>query len=372
MIGLPTETLEEGQQTVNLIRSLEEKIDFYAHNIFTIFPGTPIFYNYEKYGMKLEKKKNEIHYKTIHTYDTDKIQLAPKSNMELEKAGEDRAHMKSMALLLSQKTNFNYFNKIILCADIITEELILWLQKYLAVNGPLIQIYSNFNRAKQYHQDNEDALERYMAPTTSYTEYYKTCREDGVITLTPFRTHVLGKQCGITINLVNTKPGLLFSLSDIDPSQSICFDREKEDVLQAHHLLVDLSHKDKDSVVDDLFNTPFYPYISSLCRWEKRLPNCRSLEIIIVDSENNVKTCWNGKPVGRVGMPFPEMFENLRNIHVEIEDKRDCKNCIKEEECAKCIFPEPLPGNDYCDLKRDFNTRESAELVRSFDLFKEL
>jgi radical SAM superfamily enzyme YgiQ (UPF0313 family) len=369
MIGLPGETPGEGQQTVNLIRSLEETIDYYSHNIFKVYPGTPIFYNYEKYGIKLINDDNQVHSRTIHPYDTRKIPLAPKSNWEVAGIRQDKINMKFLALSLSKKSSVSYFSKIILCADMITGELISWLQNYLSVNGPLIQIYSNLDRAKQYHENNEHALRKYMSPTTSYVSYYQTRKEEGVITLMPFWIHIFGS-CGIAIDLVNTQLGLSASAPKVNPLQSVCIDREKQDTLQLHHLLVCLSNK--DNLLNDLVCNPIYPYLGSLCRWEKRSANCRTLETVIVDLDNNVKTCWNGNSIGKVGMPFPGIVENLRSIQRAAENRRGCKDCNKQTVCIKCVFPGPLIDNQYCNLKRNFNTEEAAELMRTFDFFKRL
>ena len=302
--------------------------------------------------------------------DTDKIKPAPKSNLESDSISQDKSNIKSLALSLRKKIDLNYFNKIILCADFISGELILWLHKYLAVNGPFIQIYSNFNRAKHYYKKNEQTLIKYNCPTKHYTGYYQRDRKNGKITLVPFRTYLIGKQCGINIELLNTKAGLLFSQTKINPLHSICIDRKKEDALQLYHLLVDLSNKDR--AVKDLFDSPIYPYISSLCRWEKSLANCTTLDTVFVDPDNNIKTCWNGAPIGKVGMPFTEIVENLNNIHCTTAAKRNCRNCNKQGECKKCIFPGLLSGNEYCDLKRNFNTWKQAHLIRTFDIFKEL
>jgi radical SAM superfamily enzyme YgiQ (UPF0313 family) len=369
MIGLPGETPEEGQQSVNLIGSLEDTIDYYSHNIFKVYPGTPLYYNYERYGIRLIHDDNRIHCRTIHPYDTRKIPLAPKSNWELDGIKRDKINIRFLALSLSKKSNGNYFNKIILCADKITGELISWLQNYLTVNGPLIQIYSNLDRAQQYHENNEQALRKYISPTTSYVSYYQNRQKEGLITLMPFGTHISGS-CGMAINLVNTQLGLSASPPEVYPLQSICIDREKQDALQLHHLLVCLSNN--ENPLNDLVYNRVYPYFSNLCRWEKYAANCRTLEIVIVDSDSNVKTCWNGEPVGKVGMPFPAIVENLRSIQQEAENRRGCQNCIKQTACIKCVFPAPLFENQYCNLKRKFNTEKAAELIRSFDFFKRL
>lgn len=370
MLGLPGETLEEGQQTLDLIRSLEDKLDYYSHNVFKLLPRTPIFYNYEKYGIKLLEEDNRIHYKTIHTYDTRKIPLAPVANLEVDSIRQDKINMKSLALLTSKTPSVNYFNKLILFSDIITEELVVWLQSYLAVNGPLIQIYSNLDRAKQYQEDNEDALRKFMSPSSSQMGYYQTHKKDSVFTLTPFRTYVYGKQSGITIDFVKTASGLSCSPAKMNPLHYICIDREREDTLQLHRLLCNLSNQ--DNPVNHLVCNPIYPYISGLCRWKKNSANCRTLETLIVDADGNVRTCWNGDPVGKVGMPFPGILENIRNIQRAVENRRNCKNCKKRAVCIKCIFPGPLSEKEYCNLKRNFNTEKAAELMRAFDQFKEL
>jgi len=180
--------------------------------------------------------------------------------------------------------------------------------------------------------------------------------------------HVYGKSCGIAIDWVNTEAGLSSANAKINPLQSICIDREREDTMQLHRSLTDLSGK------NNLGEIPFYPYISSLCRWEnmeKTQINCRGLEIVIVDADNHVKTCWNGKPIGKIGTPLPEILDNLENLHKKAEKKRGCKNCLKKAVCSKCIFPAPLSEAEYCDLRRTGDTGKGVEFLRSLEFFKE-
>lgn len=371
MLGLPTETPQEGRETVNLVRGLGKALDFYSHNVLHVYPGTPLFYNHEQYGIKLKMYDDQIHYKTIHPYDTSQIKVltAPKSGLEKVGISQDKSNMKWFALSLSgKKRTTDYFDKIILCADVITKEVVHWLQQYLAINGYLIQIYRDFYRANYYYRENEDALINYGSPTIYHVSYYQTGKQDGVTTFIPFRMHVSGKSCGIAIDWVNTQIGLSSANAKINPVKSICIDREREDVLQLHRALTDLSGK------DNLGEIPFYPYISSLCRWEnmgKTQVNCKELEIVIVDADNHVKTCWNGKPIGKIGTPLPEILDNLENLHQNAENKRGCKNCLKKAVCSKCIFPAPLSETEYCDLKRAGNTGKGSEFLRWSEIFKE-
>ena len=362
MIGLPGETPEEGRQTLDLVRSLSSKgiLDFYAHNMFRVYPGTPVFSDYQRYGITLEAFDNQIHYKTIHAYDTGRVKLAPKSHVEEESRRQDNANIKCLALSLSsggRSRPSDYFHRVILCAGRISEELVLWLQKYLALNGQFIQVYSSVKQAKQYCRDNEHGLIEYLSPTNDYHSYYRRNTGNGVIRLIPFNAYLSGKFRGKTINLVNTRQGLSPSRNKLNPFQSLGIDREREDVLELHRCLRELSF-------ENFFDAPVYPYMSSLCRWEKRQPNCRRLETVMVDSAGNVKTCWNGEPVGKVGMSLSEIAGNLENVRRISESRRGCRNCRKSTVCSRCIFPAPLPEEEYCALKRDFSTEGPAEYLR--------
>lgn len=370
MIGLPTETQEEGQQTIDMIRSLGNCLNSYSHNIFQILPGTPVFFNHEELGMKLVKFDNQVHYRTIHPYDTGSIKPAPGSHLEEVAANQDRFCTRSLALCTSNKSAAGFFSIVILWADIISEDLVYWLQENLAVSGTLIQVYSNLDSVRRHHEDNQDKLYKYIAPTLFHPVFYQTAAKNGAITLNPSRMKVYDKQLGIRIKLVNTKNGLRYPGSPIDPLQTICIEKEKEDVLQLYRFLAHLA--DKDNAAEDLFNGPFIPYISGLCRWGKKTPNCQSLETVIVDSQNNVKTCWHGSPIGRVGMAFSELWENLQGMGQAVENERDCRICKKQHQCTGCLFPHPLLASEYCDLKKNGDTVESAELISTFDSFKEL
>jgi radical SAM superfamily enzyme YgiQ (UPF0313 family) len=368
--GLPTETLEEGQQTTDLIRSLGENIDYYAHNFLRVYAGTPIFDNYDKFGLKLRWHDNRIHIKTIHPYDVSKIRLAPRSNLELDGIHQDKINMKTLALVPSKKAGDDYFNKVILWADAITEKFVAWLRECLAINGNLIQVYTGVETARQRHDDDVHALTKYISPTSCHMSYYQTRGKDGTITLRALRMSDFGDSCGKTIALVNTGTAFSPGGEGINPMQTLCIEREEEDALCLHRLLLEVSHKGDVRKKPD--SMPVYPYFCGLCRWEKGHANCNALDTIIVEFDGTVKTCMNGAPIGTVGTPFPALVENLENIRRGVEQKRGCQDCEKQEECPKCVFPQPLTDSQYCELKREPGVGEAARRVRDFDFLKAL
>jgi hypothetical protein len=286
----------------------------------------------------------------------------------------NNADIKALALSIPGKSNPDSFNRAVLCIDVVRKPLILWLQKYLAMNGSVIQVYTGLAHAKQHYRENERALKKCIPGTDHLSSYYQTYKEDGIITLKPFGKHLRGKPVGPAIDLVHTRFLLPVSSEKtcLQRERSVFIEREKLDAMRLHILLANLSTK--ADPVEDLVNGPVLPYISSLCRWENGCTNCRSLDTVIVDAEQNVRTCWNGQPVGKVGVPLPVIMENIKNIHRETEKKRACLDCSKNSICTKCIFPHPLAEGEYCHLRKylDWSVEAVASTIRCLDRLKDM
>ncbi|MCP4155423.1 MAG: radical SAM protein [bacterium] len=370
MLGVPSETAAEGRQTVELIDSLDKNLDFYGHNIFRAYPGTPIFRECPKHGIKLTKTVNHFQYKTHHTYDTSALPVAPDSHLEIGAIDRDKDILKTMAFLpqKNRKPCKTFFHKLILYAPIITKELVVWIKENMVINGTLIHIYPDLESIEENRLANDDTRAIHLSPTSYYAVFFHSTREDGVKTLVPYRFYSTVKRVGITINLPDTQWGISANQEELDPLQSVCIDRKREDVLELHALL---SEKEKKNTGNP-FDVPIYPYFNGLCRWEKKQANCFNPETLIADAENNLKTCWNGEPVGKVGMPFPEILANIKKIRREVESKRGCKSCDSQDRCNACIFPSPLPADEYCNLVRTSDTTDGTSKIRTIDLFKEL
>lgn len=286
----------------------------------------------------------------------------------------DNADIKALALSIPKKSKPDSFNRVVLCTNVVTKPLILWLQKYLAINGSVLQVYTDLDQAKQHYRENERALKKCISGTDHLSSYYQTYKEDGIITLKPFGKQLPGEPCEPLIDLVHTRFVLPSSSEKIciQQKRSVFIEREKQDAMRLHILLVNLSTK--VDPVDDLVNGPVLPYISSLCKWEKGCTNCRSLDTLIVDADQNVRTCWNGHPVGKVGVPLPVLMENIKKIHRETEKKRACLNCSKNSTCTKCIFPHPLTEGEYCHLRKYLNwsVEAVASTIRCLDQLKDM
>lgn len=369
MLGLPGETPEEAGQTIDLLNSISGYIDFYGHNTFRAHPGTPAFSQCQGQGIRLEQRPGKIHYKTLHAFDTTAFPPAPRSHIEFEGTNQDKDNIKSLALLSTASPQpehqpnqqYSYFNKLILLSNIVTGELVSWLLDHLAINGTFIQVYSNKEAARRNDTANRDTLDKYMAPTNYYAGYYRGISNAGVPILVPLRTLRYGKRTGIIIPIPDTLNSLTETAPGIDPLHTVCMDTSSDDARSLCQLLVRISKETSANGLNKLFDRPLYPYFSSLCRWEgdSKIPNCRSLDTILVDKNGNVKTCWNGSPIGKVGMSFKKIKENLVQFHNQAGQRR-------------CLYPAPLSIEEYNRMQSDHDTAGAAALLRSFDVFRSL
>lgn len=372
MVGLPTETPGEGKQTLDVIREMGDNLDFYAHNVLRIYPGSPIFFNHKEQGYSIKFFDNGVHFRTFHPYEAERLPAAPRSIPEIDGIKEDCMVIRTFSLTpeggAAEKEEHRYFSNVILLCDTITPDMVSWFRDYLDINGYIIQVYTNFDRAMECYRGNEETLANHQSPSNYHAEYYRQPGKNGAVTLVPLRTYFLGGQAGVTIGQVNTAVALAPG-SDMNPKLTVCLERKKDDTLRLHRLLEELA--DSGSSLGDLFSRPFYPYFSALCRWETTVPNCKTLETIIIGQDHNIKTCWNGEPVGKVGEPFEEIKAKIEQMHREAEARRNCTGCAKRTACSQCLFPAPLNENEYCQLKTQHNVEEAAGMIRTFDIFKE-
>ncbi|HKV10978.1 MAG TPA: radical SAM protein [Thermoanaerobaculia bacterium] len=67
ILGLPEETLEDAQETLEFVRSLE--LDAYSHNFLNVFPGTELFKTHGEFGIGVEPSTTLLPFTTTPAYD---------------------------------------------------------------------------------------------------------------------------------------------------------------------------------------------------------------------------------------------------------------------------------------------------------------
>lgn len=370
MVGLPNESLQDAKRTLSLVRQLD--IDFYQHNRFRIYKGTPISKNHQKYGFKIEHigKKNRVFTQTIHPIDIDKIKMAPKSAMENERKNIDYKNLKILSLYPKRKEFKPYFDNVIIYNDIINISLVKWLQENLTINGTIIHIYSNKDKYVKHHENNTKILYNEFSPTMYYERYYRRNSKSSSI-LIPGRSLFSGKKMGLPLKITNTNLGFLeYKKGNNNIKNLICIDNTATDTRAIYNLLVDISKS--ENPYKKLINSKPLPYFQNLCRWTSKKANCQTLDTIIIRRDDSIHICWHSDQIGKVGASFSDIMLNLQRLQKEITERRNCDDCIKNSSCIKCFFPYPLSPEEYCDCTKKHDTNNSAIILNSFNIFKNL
>ncbi|MFX0104597.1 MAG: B12-binding domain-containing radical SAM protein [Candidatus Hodarchaeota archaeon] len=370
MVGLPSESVQDAQKTLEVIKHLD--IDFYQHNYFHIFKGTPIYQNYKKYGYKIRPlgKKNKIFTDNNFPFDVSKIKTAPRSTMEINGKATDYRNLKILSLNPKRKTQKHYFDNLIIYTDVIKQSLIKWSQENLAINGNIIHIYSNKLNYNKLHEQNLSMLYDEYSPTLYYEGYYWE-KSNNISSLISGRTLFSGEEKGIPIKLKNTYLALEEYKNGIDNMENlICIDYSALDVQAIYNFLVNTS-KNKE-IFNYILNSRPLPHFQNLCRWTNEHANCQKLETAIIGNDDSIRICWYSEPIGKIGTPFLDIIRKLQHLHKEKAEERNCKECIEVKSCPKCLFPFPLSSEKYCEKRRKNNTSKPANIIYSLTKFKDL
>ncbi|MFX1414331.1 MAG: B12-binding domain-containing radical SAM protein [Promethearchaeota archaeon] len=370
MIGLPGETIQDAQKTIDLIKQLD--LSLYQHNFFRIFTGTPISQNYKEYGyiVKPIGSKNKIMTHNSFPFNIYEVKMAPNSTREKEYKAIDFNNLKILSMNTNRMIQKPYFSNIIINSDIIKRSLVNWIQENLVINGRIIQIYSNKKKYVKYRSKNLATLYNELIPTLYYECYYWDNIKD-FSSLKSEKISLLGEQIGLTINFKHTNSALRsINMNNENLMNSICFDDSKTDTQALYDFLMEISNN--ENYFKDLLDSKPLPYFRNLCRWTKNVANCQTLDTAIITSDNSIRICWHSPPIGKIGNSMYDLIQKLQDLSKSVAEIRSCIECSQNVNCVKCKFPYPLSSTEYCELKKKSNTDYPAKIINSLNIFKDL
>lgn len=369
MVGLPGESIEDAKKTIDFINKLD--IDFYTHNIFHIFKGTPIYQNYEDYGYKIKPmgEKNKILIKNSFPFDVYKIKLAPKCARIQNDEVIDYDVLKILSLSTKRTKKKPFFDNIIINSNTLKPSIVKWIQKNQAINGAIIHIYSDIFKYLKFHEKNEITLFNEFSPTSFYESYFWDNSTDTLI-LKAGRMALYNEEFGLPIKSKDTH--LVFEDYEKGANNMqylISIDRAPIDTKALYNILIKISKK--ENMYNYFLNSNPLPQFQQLCRWTKNQANCQTLETAIIENDDSIRICWFSDSIGKVGISISDIIQKLESLNKEREVKRTCNLCQEKESCVKCLFPYPLPSEKYCEYKRNSFTNKSADLIYAFSVVKD-
>ncbi len=370
MVGLPGESMQDAQKTIEILDQLD--IDFYTHNQFHIFKGTTIYQNHKKFGYKIKTmgEKNKILTENDFPFDVYQIKLNPKCASLQNNRAIDYDIIKVLSLSTKRKNQKCFFENAIILSDIIKSSMVKWLQENLAINGKIIHIYSNKLEYQKLQEKNRMILNNEFSPTSFYEIYYKE-NLFNTNTLNSARSVLYGDLVGLPIKLKNTHTILeQYNKGYEDLPYLIGVDYNLIDSKALYNFLVKIS-KNKD-ISNFLLESKPLPLFQQLCRWTDTQANCQTFESVIIGNDDSIRICWYSKPIGKIGISFQELLQNIKQLEKEQIKRRNCSGCVENKTCLKCLFPYPLSSEEYCEFKRSFFTNKPAKMLDIFSIINEL
>lgn len=370
MIGLPGESIQDAQKTIDFVNTLD--IDFYTHNIFHIFRGTPIFQNYKRFGYKIKPMgdKNKILIKNDFPFDVYKIKLASNCAKIQNSEVIDYDVLKILSLSPKRTMQKSFFDNVIINSDNIKPPLVKWIQENLAINGAIIQLYSDKSKYLKYHEKNEMTLYNEFSPTSFYECYCWEHLENNSI-LKSGRMALYDDQIGMPIRFKDTN----LALNDYKEGENniknlVGIDNSPIDTKTLYKYLIELYNN--NDIINYLFNSNPLPEFQQLCRWTKNQANCETLDTAIIENDDSIRICWFSDSIGNIRLSFSDLMQNLENIKKVRERTRNCSQCKIKETCIKCLFPFPISIESYCEYKRQNFTNQPAKLINAISVVKDL
>jgi anaerobic magnesium-protoporphyrin IX monomethyl ester cyclase len=356
MLGLPTETVTDGEATLRFVQTLP--VDYYAHNFLFVFPGTPLWSIRSQY--KLQCKLDEIGMPATTAYAYDVTRLRPSSNCDL--VGEARLIrcLAADAIRDCQGPPVvdGSVSTVILEADELKSATAEWLRDILTVGGIVLQVYRPLPRLelKQRMHKDRRIMSSYLVPARYYIQLERKLKQVGKLryTIAGARSDLCRRIDPrlVSVESSNLPYPLIRWLRGVYTSCAIT--AVSREVLRSNELAWLQQRIDARHIRSPLQKMPFPPRLEYLGRWLKGL-SCQSLSRLEVDNNGNVRCCRFADPIGKVGDIKDKLKKRLSQSAQTIHGRRGCQSCTIPE-CPRCPFP-GLDDQAYCDAIRKSASR---------------
>ncbi len=332
ILGWDMETKEEGLKTLEIVKEIDTSR--YEHNILTYYNGTEIFYktkdklkekitSIEKSGMPVFNFQYTM-FPELYKYNPYEIPHLPNDYFHHVQMHQKSIIQAIMGIGFSQK---DYLQTLVSFSRDLTPS---WLidNAVFGVKVVFARNNSNTNKRVWYFPQNAYAYECY-----NYNSGLK------------FENSLIRKQVemveGKHISEQKSEIPLVFGLYDKDDVRRFL---EINETFSKAKLVQKYSSKNENHFVEDL------------CKW-CGVTQCsaRGLKRLIIGEDNQIYTCFYGKPIG----VYPEIndLEVLKfRVKKQFQDvylQRGCDSCEVRNSCPKCININDIGNELYCLFQKE-------------------
>jgi radical SAM superfamily enzyme YgiQ (UPF0313 family) len=297
MGGLPGETVKDFQKTLEFVTAL--KVGVYAHNVLSLFPGTPLHEQRRNFGLDAFRESRTMIWRTVHAYAVNEIR--PLNNSNLHRSRWNAAQALSDALCGRRggvEANEHCVWAVVIHGYPRSQRLAAWLRRILVINGSVIAFGRSRAAAAEWSAFLTESgvpfgnlgvlVPDASAQKTSFdvlgsvgehhVQFLSTCSAN--LASAPVEVDEEGN-CRISIWLASV------------PDTQIVFHPEWDCPLVGPGLQV-----------------------ADSCRLWNAPPRCQRPQVLHVDSEGALRACWYGPMIGNVGDELTEIASRNRVVPV--------------------------------------------------------
>jgi radical SAM superfamily enzyme YgiQ (UPF0313 family) len=371
IFGGPTETLADGQHTLDYIKDIG--VDSYAHNFMVVGDGTELAGNFQDFGLKNENRPDRVLPPvTTLTYNVYELPILdhdrswlPMSGFEMRQVnlyftGAGSLPARSMrprgngrggsGRLLNEESRGEHGRGPVVGIHVgsVDEATATWLARVLPMNSSVWLLHKKAaeKRASQALFDRAGVA---IPELNTLREV-----ENSSVNLR-YRVNEFAENApDYNTRVLEISPFNRRSMLNSEPPAA------RRTVMYSVTTRADLSSLTTLVGAGSAFTEwSFSPELVAArtafqdsCRWCSSECPASKLDRIMVAADKTIRPCMNGRTVGRVGDSMEHMGGQVLAMEGDARSKRGCATCEVRESCAKCLFTDPFTVDEYCSVQK--------------------
>lgn len=304
--GLPGETAQDFGRTLAFVRSLE--VESYVHNILAVFPGTPLHRDRERHGLQAWRDASSGLWRTRHRYPVAAVEPLKTSSLRLQRW--DEARLLADALCGRPRSRDAYSAgapwAVVLRGVEPDAALARWLREVLEIHGVLIAIRDARGRG-------DSELEGWLRTLNDAAVPY------GVFALLSRERRAEGGADAFRSR--SARGEHLFVFHRQWPEQVRGITSNAAGRFRVPVWIASGAARGPPAAPPRVSLPLPTPQIADGCRWWSGWRRCRRPRVLHVTAGGEVRPCWNGNAIGRVGDSYRSIVRRAEALSASPQDR---------------------------------------------------
>lgn len=340
--GLPGETEKEARETIDFVSDLN--VGNYHHNHLKIFPGTRLFDDHERFGIRIRPSATVLPYETIPSYRLETIR--PRKNSDAYRAGKRIAYEMISGFFGIWNVHVAEDANTYALFDEFTSpspELFAWMGRHLRFFDR-IAFRTETEVSGENRADLTKAIAEHRIPSL-HVYFFNPEGENR-----PKKWTLTYSSQYKPFHLVKTAVGVL--------SHSFADDSAEASEQPGYQLMLAFENDADIDIPDDELGKIGKQLIkrnavlSDGCRWAPAPCPGTRFNRIIVNRNGQIAPCFASSMKSEAWGDPDEMKAKWRIATRNESQRRGCDTCPAEPACSKCLCTAPFSPEAFCRIQR--------------------